>query len=120
MPICRYLRRCCLVALGVLRVGTLCVAIFAATMDFLVAYYFERMLRDCGDDDTSKCYCNKTKHHFHYTFSVGTYSCRENPFVTEPAYLVANAVLTIACAVVLAIYVAVYFRILYSGRGYML
>jgi hypothetical protein len=84
----------------VFRLFTVGGAIYATYVDCIVAVYFNDTIRKCNFEDGQKCYCSETKLQFQETFRVGDYDC-DNAFTRQPEYLIANAVLTGCCGVVL-------------------
>jgi hypothetical protein len=75
-------------------------SMYATYVDSTVAVYFHDTIKQCDFGEERRCFCSETKHQFEGTFRVGEYDC-DNTFTRQPAYLIANAVLTGCCAVVL-------------------
>ena len=92
-----------LMTITLLRIANLAVAIQAAQFDGQVAMYFDTTIKKCASyaNGAVPCYCTATEDDFNQIFGgKGSISCN-NPFTRNPAYLIANAVFTIVCAVLL-------------------
>lgn len=103
-----------------LRLLALCVVLFACVLDFDTVYYFKRRNQLCDDYKvTNNCYCDAVEDRADASLSFGSYHCN-NPFAREPTYLVVNAVMTVGCALILAIYLFIFTWIVAKGSSSML
>lgn len=82
-------------------------AVYATALDSMAAEYFHDTIRNCDFPDESECFCEGTKHEYEETFRLRDSDC-SNAFTRNPDYLIANAVLTGLCALLLCIYVVAF------------
>lgn len=98
-----------------LRIINLALAIFASALDIRVAVYFSTTIKECDLSEGIPCFCDSSKKGFDDTFRQwGSYSC-DNVFTRNPDNLVANAVFTLACALLLFSYLVTFLLSLPSG-----
>lgn len=95
-----------------LRFINVSLAIFASVLDIGVAIYFTSTIHDCDISNGIPCYCDATEEEFRRTFREwGSYECN-NVITRNPGNLVANAVLTLACALLLLAYLGIFLWVL--------
>lgn len=105
--------------MGAVRVVNLSLAIFASVLDLQVAIYFDSTIDQCDFTGPIECFCADTEEEFHKVFRAwGSYDCN-NVFTRNPGHLIANATLTVACALLLLAYLVIFLWLVQSEAPYV-
>lgn len=91
-------------------------AIYATYLDTTTAIYFNETIKTCDFPDVPRCYCAATRDAYIEVFRVRSADCN-NEFTRNPGYLIANAVLTGLCALLLLVYLFAFFWITLSTHS---
>jgi hypothetical protein len=99
-----------------LRAVNATLAIYATYLDTRTAIYFNDTIKTCDFSGEPRCYCAATRNEYIEVFRVRSADCN-NEFTRNPGYLIANAVLTGLCALLLVVYLFAFFWITLSNHS---